>query len=211
MVNWSTLFFLVSKKIRKKEQLNEEKDLSWIKMHQPRVWEFTRSRVRMYGWRFMAMGDREKETGFHWIWKVTGSCWLQQSAVSEGAVGGTQGGEEETSASYSFKKFHWEGRERQREIARERNSEVRSENCDSFVKAGKARICCQDEGRVRRERGASDIWDDTKEKPWRRWRGCKQRIPGSQVRGRASPGDEQLRYVLQKRLECSCMDTYDRT
>lgn len=133
------------------------------------------------------------------------------SAVSEGAVGGwhPRRGEEETSASYSFKKFHWEGRERQREIAREKLRSPDPENCDSFVKAGKARICCQDEGRVRRKGELPDIWDDTKEKPWRRWRGCKQRIPGSQVRGRASPGAEHLRCVLQKRLECSCMDTYD--
>ena len=74
--------------------------------------------------------------------------------------------------------MHREGRERQREVAREELRSPDPENCGSFVKASKARICCQDEGRGRRKGEVPDIWDDTKEKPWRRWRGCK---PGSQV------------------------------
>lgn len=99
--------------------------------------------------------------------------------------------------------------EKEREVTREELRSPDPENRGSFFKAGKARICCQDEGRIRRKGVVPDIRDDTKEKPWRRWRGCKHRIPGSQVRGRASPGDELLRRVLQKRLECSCVDTCD--
>lgn len=144
--------------------------------------------------------------------KMNRALLTSASAVSEGAVGGTQGGEKKRQVqAIPSRNFTRKGeREREREVTREELRSPDPENCGSFFKAGKARICCQDEGRIRRKGVVPDIRDDTKEKPWRRrWRGCKYSIPGSQVRGRASPGDERLRRVLQKRLECSCMDTYD--